>query len=75
MEYATQRDFAPAELLDEYELAEALQRIPAIEAWCAAVKDHCLDRVYSQGLPIPGFKVVMSGGRRSITDPEGAWRP
>jgi hypothetical protein len=72
MEHSVQGDFAPAELLDEVELADALERIPAIEKWCAAVKDYCLDLVYSKGKTIPGFKVVMSGGRRSITDPEGA---
>jgi hypothetical protein len=72
MESTTRRDFAPAELLEPDELAGALQQIPAIEAWCAAVKDYCLDLVYSQGGQVPGFKVVLSGGRRSITDPDGA---
>jgi hypothetical protein len=72
MEFATARDFGPADTLDEYELAEALERIPFIQSWCAAVMDYCLDLVYSQGKPIPGYKVVMSGGRRTVTDPEGA---
>jgi len=72
MEYAVARDFAPADTLDEDEVAELLQRVPAIEQWCAALKDYALNRVYSEGVPIPGYKVVMSGGRRSITDPEGA---
>jgi hypothetical protein len=60
------------EIMDEVSLAEALDRIPMIEAWCKAVRDYCLDRVYSQGQPIPGYKVVLSGGRRVITDPEAA---
>lgn len=72
MEFATQRDFAKADTLDEYEVAELLERVPAIEAWCAALKDYALNRAYSEGVAIPGFKVVMSGGRRSITDPDGA---
>ena len=72
MEYATQRDFAPADTLDEDEVAELLQRVPAIEQWCAALKDYALNRAYSEGVPIPGYKVVLSGGRRSIVDPEGA---
>jgi len=72
-EYSTRQDFGlQADLMDEYELAEALARIPMIEAWCAAVRDYCLARVYSEGKPIPGYKVVMSGGRRVVTDPEAA---
>jgi len=72
MEYATQRDFGKPDTLDEEEVGDLLKRVPAIEAWCAALKDYALNRVYSEGVPIPGFKVVMSGGRRSIVDPEGA---
>lgn len=73
MEWATLRDFgSTADFMDEYELSEALQQIPMIEAWCSAVKDYCLNRVYSEGKPIPGYKVVMSGGRRSIVDPAAA---
>jgi hypothetical protein len=30
-----------------------------------------LDAVYSKGQEIPGYKVVMSGGKRSVTDSEG----
>jgi hypothetical protein len=72
MEYATQRDFREPDTLSEAEVAELLKRVPTIEAWCAALKDYALNRVYSEGVPIPGFKVVLSGGRRSIVDPEGA---
>jgi len=72
MEYATQRDFGKPDTLEEAEVAELLERVPAIEAWCAALKDYALNRAYSEGVPIPGYKVIMSGGRRSITDPEGA---
>lgn len=72
-EWATRLDFGiEPELLDEVSLAEALDQIPMIEAWCKAVRDYCLDRVYSQGKPIPGYKVVLSGGKRSVVDPEGA---
>lgn len=72
MEYATQRDFGKPDTLEEDEVAELLERLPAIKAWCAALRDYALNRAYSEGIPIPGFKVVMSGGRRSIVDPEGA---
>jgi hypothetical protein len=73
MTWATTLDFGvTAEVLDDEALADALERIPAIEAWCKAVKDYALDRAYSQRQPIPGFKVVLSGGRRVITHPDAA---
>jgi len=73
MAWATSLDFGvTADVLDDAALADALERIPAIEAWCNAVKDYALDRVYSQRIPLPGYKVVLSGGRRAITDPDGA---
>jgi hypothetical protein len=71
-EYATLRDFGvKPDLMDVNELAEALDQIPLIKAWCAAVESYALNRVYSEGNPIPGYKVVMSGGRRSVADPAG----
>jgi hypothetical protein len=67
-EYATIRDFGvKPDLMEPEELAEALDQIPFIKAWCAAVEAYSLNRVYSEGNPIPGYKVVMSGGRRSVT--------
>lgn len=73
MEFVTLRDFGtPAELLEPEELAEALEQIPLIRAWCTAVEDYSLNRVYSEGKPIPGYKVVMSGGQRKVVDEPGA---
>jgi RecB family exonuclease len=72
MEYVTVRDFGvKPDIMDVNELAAALDQVPLIKAWCAAVEAYALNRVYSEGNPIPGYKVVMSGGRRSVTDPEG----
>lgn len=72
MEWATQRDFGlQPEVMDDDELAKALDDIPFILQWAAAVQDYALNRVYSEGKPIPGYKVVMSGGRRSVNDHEG----
>jgi len=68
MEYVTLRDFGvKPDVMDQDELAEALDQIPMIKAWCAAVEAYALNRVYSEGNPIPGYKVVLSGGRRSVT--------
>lgn len=73
MEWATQLDFGTSpDRLDNEEIAEALERIPSIMQWCEAVRALALDKAYSKGERIPGWKVVRSGGRRSITDHEAA---
>lgn len=73
LEWATSLDFnTDPDLLDPEEMADALERIPAIIQWCEAVKAVALDLAFSRGKPIPGWKVVRSGGRRVITDPEEA---
>lgn len=73
MEWATARDFGvKGEVMDEEELASALDQIPGIKAWCAAVEDYALHHAYSEGKAIPGYKIVMSGGSRSVVDPDGA---
>jgi hypothetical protein len=73
LEYATALDFGVVpETLSEQDLADALDRIPAIEAWCAAVRNLALDMVYSKGQPIPGYKAVRSSGKRYVKDPEKA---
>ena len=72
MEWATERDFGvKPDFMSPDELAKALDDIPAIKAWCTAVEDFALNMVYSDGKPIPGYKVVMSGGRRSVADDHG----
>lgn len=71
LEWATAMDFAVIpETITGEELRAALDAIPAIESWCAAVKQYALDSVYSHGKEVPGYKVVMSGGKRSIPDEE-----
>lgn len=73
MEWATTRDFGlTPDFMDDNELASALDQLSGIKAWCAAVEAYTLRRAYSDGKPIPGYKVVMSGGKRSIVDHEGA---
>ena len=69
---ATQGDFGPPDLLSLEELGEILERIPEIKAWCQKVQDLALNKAYSEQENIPGWKVVLSGGRRSIVDQTGA---
>jgi len=73
LEWATSLDFSrDADTLSNEEIAEALQDLTAIRQWCDAVEKVALDKVYSKREKVPGWKVVRSGGRRSIPDSEGA---
>jgi hypothetical protein len=63
---------APPETLTPEEIGRALKRVGSIKAWCAALEASALEMAYGQGRQIPGWKVVRSGGQRSITDPAGA---
>lgn len=71
-EWATRQDFAAPDLMNPDQLAQALTVIPQVEQWCAAVRETALRLAYEDGTDIPGFKVVLSNGRRSITDEVGA---
>jgi hypothetical protein len=73
MEWATQLDFGKRpEILSPEEIAEALALVPGIRQWLSDLEAAALDLAYSQGVPIPGWKVVMSGGRRTIVDQTAA---
>jgi len=73
IEMMTQEDFGrEPDLITNEELSELLERLPDIRRWVSAVEDAALRKVYSNGEIIPGWKVVMSGGRRGITDEEAA---
>lgn len=73
MEHETSLDFdaVPDELTPE-EIAELLPRLKGIKAWCDDVESSALDRAYSRGEAIPGWKVVRSAGRRKIVDDAAA---
>lgn len=83
IEEATLADFGP--LLDEEhvsakepetltpeEIGRILHRVPEIKAWCNALEATALEKAYGDGVTIPGWKVVRSGGVRQIRDPLGA---
>lgn len=63
-----QAEFAkpPAQLTPE-ELAQALQAIPELKAWCKAVEDHTLTTAL-QGAHYPGYKLVEGRSVRKISD-------
>lgn len=61
----------PAILTPE-EVAETQARLPQIRDWLEAFEKAALTMAYSESRPIPGWKVVMSSGRRYFADEVGA---
>lgn len=66
------QDYGDPDLLDAEEMAEAYSRVSGLKKWAAQVEDAALKRAYEEDGSVPGYKVVRSGGRRSITDDEKA---
>lgn len=58
--------------LTPQEMAEVLDRVPLIREWLKAFEEAALDTAYSQGEHLPGYKVVLSGGKRSVRDNDRA---
>lgn len=54
------------------DVSQTIPRIKMIKDWLAAFEVSALNMAYSEGRDIPGFKVVLSGGQRSVVDPSGA---
>lgn len=69
--FATDFEDDPAVLSPE-EMSEVLGRVPLIRDWLNSFEEAALNLAYSKGEPIPGYKVIKSGGQRKIADPEGA---
>lgn len=73
MEWVTAAEFGhDYDVLTPEELAEQLDRLPALKQWMLAVEDTALRLAYSEGVEIPRYKVVLSGSRRFVGDPEAA---
>ena len=70
--HVIERDFGNPNLLNADELADAWRSLSEIRDWCNAVEAEALHQAYSENVSLPGLKVVLSGGRRSIADPEAA---
>lgn len=66
------QDFGDPDVLTGEEMAEAFARTSTLKRWIADIEDAALKRAYEENGAVPGFKVVLSGGRRSITDQEAA---
>lgn len=73
LEAATAHDFGrDPDLLDPEEIADAMDQLGGIKSWVAALEATALNLAYSEGVAIPRYKVVLSGGRRVVTDQESA---
>ena len=69
MEKMTKEDFGTKpDLLTVEELGDLLEKTADIKSWCTAVEDTALRKAYSEQVAIPGWKVVLSGGIRKVTD-------
>lgn len=58
------------DLLTPEEVATALGRVSHIKKWLKDFEAAALEMAYTREEPIPGYKVVRSGGRRVVKDEE-----
>lgn len=65
-------DMSDRSLLTPADVADAYSKLRMVRDWANAVEEVALHMGYSQGKALPGYKVVLSGGRRYVKDPEGA---
>lgn len=65
-------DFGDPNLLTGEDMAEAYGRTSELKRWIADIEDAALKMAHDNAGSVPGFKVVRSGGRRSIYDSEKA---
>lgn len=71
--FKTDFDVIPT-VLSPKEMSEVLAKMPYIREWLKAFEEAALSLAYSEGIPIPGYKVVLSGGKRYVSDQEGTLR-
>jgi hypothetical protein len=68
-QHIVQRDFGSADVMDEEDLATAFLSLAEIRDWCNAVEAEALRQAYTEKKHLPGLKVVLSGGKRSMPKP------
>lgn len=71
MDAATAEDFSTdPDIVSDAELGEIMNRLPEFKEWIKAVEDVVFRKLYDLGHDVPGWKVVKTEGKRSITDVE-----
>ncbi len=73
VEYMTKRDFGNPDLLSPEEIGKILHILPDVRNWAKAVEENALHLAYNDGVKIPGWKCVRSGGQRQFSDQEKAF--
>lgn len=68
LEKVFEEPFEVPETLEPDEVARTLARVPMVRDWLSAFEEAALSMAYSEGIPIPGYKVVRSGGKRAVRD-------
>lgn len=64
--------YSDPSLLPPEDIAEALGKVKLIRDWINALDAAALAMAYSEGTEIPGYKVVLSSGKRYVADADGA---
>ena len=74
-EAVVEQDFGtPPDTLSNEQLAEPVGMLGMIRAWRTDVETTALEKLYQNGETLPGWKTVLSGGKRSIVNPAEAVR-
>ena len=74
LEWIFSEPFDDPDLMSPEEVAFTKRRIPQIRDWINAFEEAALRMAYSEGRSIPGYKVVLSGGKRAIINEAEAIR-
>ena len=65
------QEFADPPLLSPGEVAEVMDRLPALLTWADKVKAYALDAALNRGEQFPGYKVVEGRSNRRYADEDG----
>lgn len=63
----------PSAIADPRQMAECLNLVPVISAWCDAVKAAALERARN-GAVLPGYELAHRAGKRVVRDLLPAWQ-
>lgn len=72
MQHMLNQDYGDPNIMTGAEMADAFSRVSGLKRWISDIEDAALKRAYEDAGSVPGFKVVQSGGRRTLTDKDKA---
>ena len=68
MRHMLNQDYGDPDIMTGEDMAEAYSRTSELKRWITDIEDAALKQAYEDAGSVPGFKVVRSGGRRTIPD-------